>query len=174
MSNVDLYSNEALLDDRERICLAGYLLMKDTDDRAMVKAYVYSRSYKIQDEDMDSLMKKVKKWSESAKVQAFLQMWSEQGKIMNDQARAKMQQQPQTQQKTEEELSATEEIIQRFEQLYRDAEDVDDKAKILKMIVDARHKNKDEVKEDTRTTRIYLPQRCSECVLYKKEQTKIV
>lgn len=174
MSTMELYANEALLDDRERICLAGYLLMKDTDDRALVKAYVYSRSYKVQDEDMDSLMKKVHKWSQSAKVQAFLKMWDEQGTIMNEQAREKMQQQPQGQAKSEEEMTAIEDIIQRYEQLYEEAADVDDKAKILKMIVDARHKNKDEVKEDTRTTRIYLPLRCSECVLYQKEQQKIL
>ena len=169
---MDLYASEALLDDRERICLAGYLLMKDTDDRAMVKAYVYSRSYKVQEEDMDALMKKVQKWCQSAKVQAFLQMWEQQGTIMNDQAREKMRQ-PQ-QDRTEDEMTAIEDIIQRYEQLYQEAEDVDDKAKILKMIVDARHKNKDEVKEDTRTTRIYLPLRCSECVLYQKEQQKVI
>lgn len=173
MSTMDLYASEALLDDRERICLAGYLLMKDTDDRALVKAYVYSRSYKVQEEDMDALMKKVQKWSQSAKVQAFLQMWEQQGTIMNDQAREKMRQ-PQSQDKTEDEMTAIEDIIQRYEQLYQEAEDVDDKAKILKMIVDARHKNKDEVKEDTRTTRIYLPLRCSECVLYQKEQQKVI
>ena len=172
MSMMDLYANEALLDDRERICLAGYLLMKDSDERALVKAYVYSRSYKVQDEDYDSLLKKVNKWAESAKVKAFLQMWQEQGLILSEQARAKTQeQQPQ---QSEEEMSAIEDIIQRYEQLYKEAQDVDDKAKILKMIVDARHKNKDEVKEDTRTTRIYLPQRCSECVLYMKEKEKLI
>lgn len=171
MNSMDLYASEALLDDRERICLAGYLLMKDTDDRAMVKAYVYSRSYKVQD-DMGTLMSKVEKWEKSAKVQAFLQLWQQKGEIMNEQARSKSQEaQPQ---QSEDELTAIEEIIKRYEQLYEEAEDVDDKAKILKMIVDARHKNKDEVKDDVRTTRIYLPQRCSECVLYKKEQDKIL
>lgn len=170
MSNYDLYASEALLDDRERICLAGYLLMKEHDEKAMVKAYVYSRSYKVQD-DMGTLMKKVDKWAESAKVQAFLQMWQQKGTIMNEEARAKAQQ-PDPQHQSEEEMTAIEDIIQRYEQLYEEATDIDDKAKILKMIVDARHKNKDEVKEDTRTTRIYLPQRCSECVLYKREKEK--
>ena len=166
---MDLYSAEALLDDRERICLAGYLLLKEHDSRAMTKAYVYSRSYKVQD-DIDDLNKKVKKWWESAKVQAFLQLWQERGTMLNDEARAKIQ--PEDQSQHEEQASATEEIIKEYERLRDEATDVMDKAKITTMIVNARHKNKDEVKEDTRTTRIYLPLRCSECVLYKKEQTK--
>lgn len=169
MSNMDFYASEALLDDRERICLAGYLLMKDTDDRAMVKAYVYSRSYKVQD-DMGTLMSKVEKWGKSAKVQAFLKLWEQKGTIMNEEARSKAQEQ--RPQQSEDEMTAIEDIIQRYEKLYNEAEDVDDKAKILKMIVDARHKNKDEVKDEVRTTRIYLPLRCSECVLYKKEQER--
>lgn len=172
MSMMDLYASEALLDDRERICLAGYLLMKDTDDRAMMKAYVYSRSYKVQDEDHDSLQKKVKKWAESAKVQAFLQLWQERGAILTDEARAKVQ--PEAQQQPEEQSTATEEIIKEYEKLRDEATDVMDKARITTMIVNARHKNKDEVKEDTRTTRIYLPQRCSECVLYKREKDKLL
>ena len=166
----DLYELEAQLDDRERICLAGYLLIKENDDKAHIKAYVYSRSYQVKDE-MDVLRKKADKWFNSAKVQAFLELWKQQSVIMTSQ----VSKQVMREKKAEEEeavMSATEEIIQRYEQLYSEAESIDDKAKILKMIVDTRHKNKEEVKEDTRTTRIYLPQRCSECVLYKREQEK--
>lgn len=173
MSMTDLYAAEALLDDRERMCLAGYLLMKEHDSSAKVKAYVYSRTYPVKDE-MSSLVKKVDKWWESDKVQAYLRLWKEKGEMVSQQARMQRQSVPQAAEKTQEEMTAIEEIIQRYEQLYREAEDVDDKAKILKMIVDARHKNKDEVKEDTRTTRIYLPQRCSECVLYQREAEKTI
>ena len=171
---IELYSAEALLDDRERICLAGYLLMKEQDNKAQIKAYVYSRSYQVKDES-SVLTAKAEKWWNTPKVQAFLQIWQQNGEIVNEQARALRQiQQPQQSEKTQEEMTAIEEIIQRYEKLYEEAQDVDDKAKILKMIVDARHKNKDEVKEDTRTTRIYLPQRCYECPLYNKEKEKIL
>ena len=172
MNLTELYASEALLDDRERICLAGYLLMKEHDGKAKIKAYVYSRSYQVKD-DMGTLSKKVDKWWESPKVQAFLKIWESRGEMVNEKARMAQQNiQPPQPENPQEEMSAIEEIIQRYEKLYEEAEDIDDKAKILKMIVDARHKNKDEVKEDTRTTRIYLPLRCSECVLYKREQEK--
>ena len=171
MSMTQLYAAEALLDDRERMCLAGYMLMKDSDNKAKIKAYVYSRTYQVKDE-MGTLSKKVDKWWDSPKVQAFLKLWEKKGEIVNEEARALRQTAPQEKEKSQEEMTAIEEIIQRYEKLYNEAEDVDDKAKILKMIVDTRHKNKEEVKEDTRTTRIYLPQRCSECVLYKREQEK--
>lgn len=170
MSLMDLYSSEALLQDRERICLAGYLLMKDSDDKAKIKAYVYSREEPVTD-SMEAVVKKCDKWFTSPKVQAFLKIWEEQGRVLNEAARGKAPMEA-TGKKSDEEMSAIEDIIQRYEKLYEEAEDVDDKAKILKMIVDARHKNKDEVKDDTRTTRIYLPQRCSECVLYQKEKDK--
>ena len=173
MSMTELYASEALLDDRERICLAGYLLMKDNDNKAKIKAYVYSRSYQVKD-DMGTIMAKVDKWWNTAKVQAFLKLWEHNGEMVSQQARALRQVEQPAQEKTQEEMTAIEEIIQRYEQLYEEAQDVDDKAKILKMIVDARHKNKDEVKEDTRTTRIYLPQRCYECPLYNKEKDKIL
>lgn len=172
MSMTELFASEALLDDRERICLAGYLLMKDHDSNAMVKAYVYSRSYKVQD-DAQTLSKKVSKWWDSPKVQAFLKLWEERGQIASQQAREKGLQQEGAAE-DEEEMTAIQDIIQRYEQLYNEAEDVDDKAKILKMIADVRHKNRNEVKEDTRTTRIYLPQRCSECILYQREQEKLL
>ena len=171
MSMSELYAAEALLDDRERMCLAGYMLMKDSDAKAKIKAYVYSRSYQVKD-DMGTLSRKVDKWWGSPKVQAFLQLWEKKGEIVNEEARALRQTAPQESPKSQEEMTAIEEIIQRYEVLYKEAEDVDDKAKILKMIVDTRHKNKEEVKEDTRTTRIYLPQRCSECILYRREQEK--
>jgi hypothetical protein len=172
MSSVDLYSSEALLDERERICLAGYLLMKQSDSRAMLKAYVYSRSYPVKDE-VSVIEKKAQKWFNSPKVQAFITLWEKKGTILNDESRQKIQQEEKVSAKPEE-MSATEEIIQRYEQLYAESEDIDEKAKILKLIVDARHKNKDEVKDDTKTTRIYLPLRCSECQLYIKEKEKIL
>lgn len=173
MGMMELYTAEALLDDRERICLAGYLLIKDEDNKARIKAYVYSRSYQVK-EDMASLVKKVDKWWATPKVQAFLQLWEKNGEIVNSEARALRQAQQPSPEKTQEEMSAIEEIIQRYEKLYEEAEDVDDKAKILKMIVDARHKNKDEGKDDTRTTRIYLPQRCYECALYNREKENLI
>jgi hypothetical protein len=169
---MELYSAEALLEDRERICLAGYLLLKEHDDKALLKAYVYSRSSPPQS-DGKKLLNKAQQWLESPKVQAFLTIWQQQGKMMSQEARMKMQVEgpPADDQ---EQMSATEEIIREYEKLRDEAEDVMDKARITTMIVNARHKNKEEVKEDTRTTRIYLPQRCSECVLYKKEQEKIL
>lgn len=174
MSLTELYAAEALLDDRERICLAGYLLMKDHDTKAKAKAYVYSRSYQVKD-DSGTLAKKVDKWWESPKVQAFIRLWTEKGQMMNEQAHALRQSQPpQTPNAPQEQTTATEEIIREYEKLRDEAEDVMDKARITTMIVNARHKNKEEVKEDTRATRIYLPQRCSECVLYKREQEKIL
>lgn len=172
MNLTELYTAEALLDDRERICLAGYLLMKDHDNKAKVKAFVYSRSYQVK-EEMSSLVKKVDKWWSTPKVQAFLKIWEQSGEITSAEARA-LRQTQQTTEKTQEEMTAIEEIIQRYEKLYEEAEDVDDKAKILKMIVDARHKNKDEVRDETSTTRIYLPQRCYECPLYNKEKETIL
>lgn len=172
MSMMELYSAEALLEDRERICLAGYLLLKEHDDKALLKAYVYSRSSPPQS-DGKKLLNKAQQWLESPKVQAFLTIWQQQGKMMSQEARMKMQVEgpPADDQ---EQISATEEIIREYEKLRDEAEDVMDKARITTMIVNARHKNKEEVKDDTRTTRIYLPQRCSECVLYKKEQEKIL
>lgn len=172
MSMMELYSAEALLEDRERVCLAGYLLLKEHDDKALLKAYVYSRSSPPQS-DGKKLLNKAQQWLESPKVQAFLTIWQQQGKMMSQEARMKMQVEgpPADDQ---EQISATEEIIREYEKLRDEAEDVMDKARITTMIVNARHKNKEEVKEDTRTTRIYLPQRCSECVLYKKEQEKIL
>lgn len=169
---MELYSAEALLEDKERICLAGYLLLKEHDDKALLKAYVYSRSSPPQS-DGKKLLNKAQQWLESPKVQAFLTIWQQQGKMMSQEARMKMQVEgpPADDQ---EQISATEEIIREYEKLRDEAEDVMDKARITTMIVNARHKNKEEVKEDTRTTRIYLPQRCSECVLYKKEQEKIL
>jgi hypothetical protein len=169
---MELYSAEALLEDRERVCLAGYLLLKEHDDKALLKAYVYSRSSPPQS-DGKKLLNKAQQWLESPKVQAFLTIWQQQGKMMSQEARMKMQVEgpPADDQ---EQISATEEIIREYEKLRDEAEDVMDKARITTMIVNARHKNKEEVKEDTRTTRIYLPQRCSECVLYKKEQEKIL
>lgn len=167
----DLYELEAQLDDRERICLAGYLLMKDNDDKAMMKAYVYSRSYQCRDE-FEILRKKAEKWFNSAKVQAFLELWQRQSVLMTSQAAKQV-----VKEKIEDDenaISATEEIIQRYEQLYSEAESIDDKAKILKMIVDARHKNKDEVKDDSKIVDIYLPLRCSECVLYKREKDSVL
>lgn len=172
MSMMELYSAEALLEDKERICLAGYLLLKEHDDKALLKAYVYSRSSPPQS-DGKKLLNKAQQWLESPKVQAFLTIWQQQGKMMSQEARMKMQVEgpPADDQ---EQISATEEIIREYEKLRDEAEDVMDKARITTMIVNARHKNKEEVKDDTRTTRIYLPQRCSECVLYKKEQEKIL
>lgn len=172
MSMMELYSAEALLEDKERICLAGYLLLKEHDDKALLKAYVYSRSSPPQS-DGKKLLNKAQQWLESPKVQAFLTIWQQQGKMMSQEARMKMQVEgpPADDQ---EQISATEEIIREYEKLRDEAEDVMDKARITTMIVNARHKNKEEVKEDTRTTRIYLPQRCSECVLYKREQEKIL
>lgn len=169
---MELYSAEALLEDRERVCLAGYLLLKEHDDKALLKAYVYSRSSPPQS-DGKKLLNKAQQWLESPKVQAFLTIWQQQGKMMSQEARMKMQVEgpPADDQ---EQISATEEIIREYEKLRDEAEDVMDKARITTMIVNARHKNKEEVKDDTRTTRIYLPQRCSECVLYKKEQEKIL
>jgi hypothetical protein len=169
---MELYSAEALLEDKERICLAGYLLLKEHDDKALLKAYVYSRSSPPQS-DGKKLLNKAQQWLESPKVQAFLTIWQQQGKMMSQEARMKMQVEgpPADDQ---EQISATEEIIREYEKLRDEAEDVMDKARITTMIVNARHKNKEEVKDDTRTTRIYLPQRCSECVLYKKEQEKIL
>ena len=171
MSIMDLYAAEALLDDKERICLAGYLLMKGHDDKAKVKAYVYSRA-SLPQIDAKKLNDKAEKWFQTEQVQAFLKIWEEKGKILNDEARSKRQvEQPS---EPQEQSSETMEIIREYERLRDEATDVMDKAKITTMIVNARHKNKDEVKEDTRTTRIYLPLRCSECVLYKKEKEKIV
>lgn len=172
MSLMDLYSAEALLEDKERICLAGYLLLKEHDDKALLKAYVYSRSAPPQS-DGKKLGEKAQKWFETPKVQAFLTIWQQQGKMMTQEARTKIQTATPPAEE-QEQISATEEIIREYEKLRDEAEDVMDKARITTMIVNARHKNKEEVKEDTRTTRIYLPQRCSECVLYKKEQDKIL
>lgn len=164
---VDLYEKEALLNDRERMCLAGYLFIKDSDDKAMVKAYVYSRSYAVQDE-LDVIRKKAEKWFNSASVQAYLTLWSS-----NAPAKPSATAVASPAEREEEDdrmMSATEEIIQRYEELYKEADNIEDRAKILKMIVDTRHKNKDEVKEESTIAKIYLPLRCSECVLYKKEQ----
>lgn len=168
---VDLFEKEALLNDRERICLAGYLMMKDSDDKAMMKAYVYSRSYPVQDE-IEVIRKKTEKWFNTPQVKAYLALWEAKG----EQAR---QQQPKhnasVDVNSEEDarmLSATEEIIKRYEELYKEADNIEDRAKILKMIVDTRHKNKDDVKEESKIAQIYLPLRCSECVLYKQEQAK--
>lgn len=174
MNLTELYTAEALLDDRERICLAGYLLMKENDNKAQIKAYIYSRSYQVKPEDMASLVKKVEKWWATPKVQAFLKIWEQNGEMVSSQARALRQIEQPSAEKTPEEMTAIEEIIQRYEKLYEEAEDVDDKAKILKMIVDARHKNKDEVKDEVSTTKIYLPQRCYECPLYNKEKEAIL
>ena len=171
MGYSDLYELEAQLEDRERICLAGYLLLKDNDNMAMVKAYVYSRSYQCKDEG-EILKKKAEKWFNTGKVQAFLELWQNKGQIVTEQGRQQsVKQQIEVQENT---LTATEDIIQRYEQLYAEAEDIEDKAKILKMIVDTRHKNRDEVKEEGKTTEIYLPLRCSECVLYKKEKDRLL
>ena len=82
MSLMDLYSAEALLEDKERICLAGYLLLKEHDDKALLKAYVYSRSATPQS-DGKKLSEKAQKWFETPKVQAFLTIWQQQGKMMN-------------------------------------------------------------------------------------------
>ena len=170
MSLMDLYSAEALLDDRERICLAGYLLLKEHDEKAKIKAFAYSRP-SLPQEEPKKLYALATKWFDTPKVQAFLKIWEQQGRMMTEEARVKDKDIPVAQQ-TEEQTSATEEIIREYERLRDEATDVMDKAKITTMIVNARHKNKDEVKEDTRTTRIYLPQRCSECVLYNKEKSK--
>ena len=171
MSMMDLYSAEALLDDRERICLAGYLLLKEHDSKAKIKAYAYSRP-SLPQEEPKKLYALATKWFDTPKVQAFLKIWEQKGTMMTEEARVKAKADPIASQQEEEQTSATEEIIREYERLRDEATDVMDKAKITTMIVNARHKNKDEVKEDTRTTRIYLPQRCSECVLYIKEKSK--
>lgn len=167
MLKMELLELEALLTDRERICLAGYLLMRDDDDKAYVKAYTYSRSYTIVD-TYKAILDKAQKWISQPKVQAFIQLWEEKGKIMQQSVRAaSVVNQREDEQR---QLTAIEEIIQRYENLYKETDDIEEKAKILKMIVDARHKNKDDVKDDVSAVQIYLPIRCSECVLYKKEQ----
>ena len=170
MGKMELLEAEALLDDRERICLAGYLLMRGNDDKAMIKAYVYSRTYPVKDE-IAVIRKKAEKWFSQPRVQAFIQLWEQNAKMVNDNTRSESAVSAEPE-KDSKQLSATEEIIQRFEQLYQDTEDIEEKAKILKMIVDARHKNKDEVKEDSKIAQIYLPLRCIECPLYTKEQNK--
>jgi uncharacterized protein with von Willebrand factor type A (vWA) domain len=168
MERMALLEAEALLEDRERVCLAGYLLMRDSDDKADIKAYVYSRSYPVNDE-IEVIRKKAKKWFSQPKVTAFLELWKEKGRIVQESERKEA---VIKQQEDEKQLSAIEEIIQRYEQLYKETEDIEEKAKILKMIVDARHKNKDEVKEDGKIAQIYLPLRCIECPLYTKEKNK--
>lgn len=164
-----LYDLEAQLDDRERMCLAGYLMIKDNDDKAMMKAYVYSRTYAVKDE-LDVIKKKAEKWFSTGKVKAFLELWENKKQFINEQNRNRIVQNKID--SDENPLSATEDIIQRYEQLYAEAQDIEDKAKILKMIVDTRHKNKDEVKEEGKTTEIYLPLRCPECILYKREKDR--
>lgn len=172
---MELYSAEALLEDRERVCLAGYLLLKEHDDKALLKAYVYSRSSPPQS-DGKKLLNKAQQWLESPKVQAFLTIWQQQGKMMSQEARIKAQTSPigYSQQEEEEQKTKAEREIAYYESLRDQATDVMEKANITRLIIDAMHKNRNDVKEDTRTTRIYLPQRCSECVLYKREQEKIL
>lgn len=171
MVSSDLYELEAQLDERERMCLAGYLLIKDSDDKAMIKAFVYSRSYPVK-EEMSVIRKKAEKWFSSGKVQAFLELWKGRGEFVTEQNRREV---VSKRIDTEENaLTATEDIIQRYEQLYQEAQDIEDKAKILKMIVDTRHKNRDEVKEEGNVAEIYLPLRCIECPLYLKEKERIL
>lgn len=150
---VSLRQAEQSLDDRERMALCGYMMLKGQKNDADVMAYAFSRP--IPPKANDSLLRrKALNWLESAPCQAFMRLYHD---------KARKEGAP-----LEAELSETELMLQELDELKAQADSVDDKAKIIKMKADIRHKNRSELQNETTSVNFYLPMRCNEkeCPLY--------
>lgn len=171
LGKVELLDAEAKLTDRERMCLAGYMVMKDTDSTAKKKAYVFSRTYIVKDPS-EILQKKVDAWFDSAKVQAFITLWQPSvPKIEKSESG-----EDETTQEDNKYDAYVSNIVERYEKLYQEIDDPTEKAKILKNIADTMHKNKDRdnfKEEEVEYVKFFLPMLCGDCVLYQREREEI-
>lgn len=151
--DIALREAEASLDDRERMALCGYMMMKDSREEAEVLAYSFSRPTPPQSVG-NLLRRKALDWLESDPCQAFLKLWREKARKEGAEIEA--------------EKSETEIMLEELDDLKDQASSVEDKAKIIKMKADIRHKYRSELKDETTSVNFYLPMRCNakECPLY--------
>ena len=163
---VEVISKEEILSElteREKFCLWGYLATRKSDSNAYVKAYKYAQQTpKMQTEEVAE--KKAAVWFRSLPVKTFIELYGEQEQQPAINAR-----------KEEKESSVEEDLIEELNQLKDNTTDAETKIKVIKEIVNIRHKNRDKMKDDTKITRFYLPKDhdCKRCPLYKTEEIKI-
>lgn len=151
--DIALREAEASLDDRERMALCGYMMMKGAREDADMMAYSFSRPTPPQANE-GLLRRKAMDWLESGPCQAFMKLWRERARKEGADL--------------EPEMSETEIMLSELDELKDQASSVEDKAKIIKMKADIRHKWRSELKDETATVNFYLPMRCNakECPLY--------
>lgn len=151
------------LTEREKFCLWGYLATRKKDTEAYLKAYKYAQPVlKVQSEEV--VAKKAAVWFRSLPVKTFIDLYGEET------------QQPVAKPSKEvKDSSVEEELIEELNQLKDNTTDAETKIKVIKEIVNIRHKNRDKMKDDTKVTRFYLPKDhdCKKCPLYKTEEIKI-
>ena len=163
---VEVISKEEILSElteREKFCLWGYIATRKSDPNAYVKAYKYAQQTpKMQTEEVAE--KKAAVWFRSLPVKTFIELYGEQEQQPAINAR-----------KEEKESSVEEDLIEELNQLKDNTTDAETKIKVIKEIVNIRHKNRDKMKDDTKVTRFYLPKDhdCKKCPLYKTEEIKI-
>ena len=181
MDRKELLYLEAQLTDRERFCMFAYLLLKNSDPRASIKAYYYSRQTEPK-ANTKLLERKADEWIESDKCQAFIELYRQD-------AISELSRREKSITEEEKELSANEEMIRNHEidiemliEKRASTKNSDDIIKyttaisnIRKEISNIRHKNKSEFKDETKITKIYLPMRCNsnDCPLYAAEEARL-
>lgn len=158
---VALHHAEARLTDRERIALGGYLLFQGTIKGADVLAYSASRPTPPK-ANMELLQKKASAWLASDACRSFMALWK--GKAQKEGAEM-----------ADEDNNETERMLEDLNALMAEAENVEDKIKIIKIKADIRHKNKAELQTESTAVSFFLPQRCNarECPLYDEAMQRL-
>lgn len=166
--------DRGILSPKEKFCLNGYVYMhhKDSsnDEQLRLMAFMFSRP-KMPTGNKDLVELRAIKWFEHSTVQSYiLQIQPKTERIVNNiEDLAPIEKKEEV--NTDDEDSLAQAYIKELEEMKSSAIDLDEKLKIIKVQHDIIHKSKDKFKEETKTTRIYLPHqsRCKECPLYLNE-----
>ena len=159
-NELEVREAEKSLSDRERVCLAGYMLLKGVVPQAEVLAF---RASKAEEPTARPalLQKWALDWVESDGARAFMKLHQDKARELGSLA---------LEDKTETEL-----MIEDLDRLMEEAEDIDDKVKIIKTKADIRHKNRAELQNESTSVNFYLPMRCNaaECPLYELAMNRL-
>ena len=157
---IEVREAEKGLSDRERVCLAGYMLLKGVVEKAEVLAYRASKTEEPKARPA-LLQKWALDWVESDGARAFMKMHADRARELGSLLEGE---------KTETEL-----MIDDLDRLLAEAEDIDDKVKIIKTKADIRHKNRSELQNESTSVNYYLPMRCNarECPLYEQAVNRL-
>lgn len=159
-NEVEVREAEKKLSDRERVCLAGYMLLKGMVEKAEVLAF---RASKVDEPTARPalLQKWALDWVDSDGARAFMKLYADKARELGALAAGE---------KTETEM-----MIDDLDRLMEEAEDIDDKVKIIKTKADIRHKNRAELQNESTSVNYYLPMRCNarECPLYEQAVNRL-